>query len=271
MEYTKRDVESKGKQQQPEPRPLAPVKKEEWPKVVCTGNKYIRACGLTRATVHAYADSLHRQELTGFSDYEEWQAHKKKHQGVPLAKRASASPQRPTEASGSGGGARSSSPAGPAPLPPQPKKMPASKVAPAAGPETFQLSEAASSKASDGTRERWSITEDSALGAPDDEGALEELKSKVDAARLAGQGSAPSAAVSACGSAATGDDWNIVGPVQRQKRKLQTETSSDPATAEGPADSRSAASNASQTSKLSRVSAASINRAGAFFKKHPLR
>ena len=154
MESTSRDVESKGKQKQQEPKPLAPVKKGEWPRFLCTGNKYIHACRLTRATVQAYSDCLLRQELTGFSDYEEWQAHKKKHQGVPLAKQASASPQRPTQAAGSGEGARSTSPAGPAPLHPQPKKMPASKVAPAAGSESFQLSEGASSKAFDGTRER---------------------------------------------------------------------------------------------------------------------
>ena len=115
------------------------MKKEEWPRFLCTGDKYIKVCNLTRATFQKYSDSLRKQELTGFSDYEEWQAHKKKHQGVSLARRLSAeshqsspSPQRLATAAGSGEGTRSTSPAGPVSALPQPKKMPASKVDPAA-------------------------------------------------------------------------------------------------------------------------------------------
>ena len=57
VESTRRDVESKGKQKQQEPRPLAPVKKEEWPRFLRTGDKYIDACKLARATVRKYTDS----------------------------------------------------------------------------------------------------------------------------------------------------------------------------------------------------------------------
>ena len=225
-------------------------------KVLCIGEKYIKACNLTRATFQKYSDSLRKQELTGFSDYEEWQAHKKKHQGVSLARRLAAEshlsspyPQRLATAAGSGEGTRSTSPAGPASAPPQAKKMPASKADPSANTEFFKLSDAASSKASDGARERWSVSDDSALGAPDDEGAMEELRTKMDAARVISQRSAPSSVVSACSSGTVGDEWSLVKPAQRQKRK--------------------GASNASQTSKMSRTSVASINRAGAFFRRPP--
>ena len=78
---------------------------------------------------------------------------------------------------------------------------------------------------------------------------MEELRTKMDAARMITQSSAPSSAVSACSSTAVGADWSIVEPAQRQKRK--------------------GTSNASQASKLSRTSVASISRAGAFFKKPP--
>ena len=55
---------------------------------------------------------------------------------------------------------------------------------PATGAEFFKLSDAASSKNSEGVRERRSESADSSLGALDDEGAMEDLRTRVDAARL---------------------------------------------------------------------------------------
>ena len=78
---------------------------------------------------------------------------------------------------------------------------------------------------------------------------MEELRTRMDAARVISQRSAPSSAVSACSSSAVGAEWSLVEPAQRQKRK--------------------GASNAIQMSKASRTSVASISRACAFFKRPP--
>ena len=78
---------------------------------------------------------------------------------------------------------------------------------------------------------------------------MEELRTTMDAGRMFTQSSAPSSAVCACSSAAVGADWSIVEPAQGQKLK--------------------GTSNASQASKLSRISVASISRAGALFKRPP--
>ena len=213
----------------------------------------------TRATFHAYADFPFRQEPEGFSDNEDWQAHKRKQQGVPLSKQASPSPQRPAWASSSGEGTQPPSPAGPDSAPPP------------AATQSCPPSEVPSSKASEGAGESWSVSEDSAFGPPDDEAALKELQHKMDATRLEshGQGGGQSSAASACSSSATGAGWSLVENTQRQKRKRHTDVSREPATAKKPADARSTASCVSQASKLSHTSAASIARAAAFLNKHP--
>ena len=92
---TKRDVEAKKQQkpQEPEPKPLAPVKKEIWSSFLITGDKYIDACNVTRATFGECLESLRKQDLTGFSDYENHKAFKKSHQGSSKAKMLAAKAQ----------------------------------------------------------------------------------------------------------------------------------------------------------------------------------
>jgi len=124
--------------------------------------------------------------------------------------------------------------------------MPASKVDPATGAELFKMSDAASSKNSEGVRERWSESADSSLGVPDDEGAMDDLRIRVDAARLASQRSAPSSAVSAASSGTVGAEWNMVDQPRRPKRK--------------------GTSDVSHTSNASR-SSTNVSRASAFLKR----
>ena len=93
VESTKRDVASKTQQKPQEPRPLASVKKEDWPRFLLTGDKYISACNVTRTTFQEYSESLRKQDLTGFSDCGEMKEHKKNHQGVSKAKRLAAEPK----------------------------------------------------------------------------------------------------------------------------------------------------------------------------------
>ena len=117
------------------------------------------------------------------------------------------------------------------------------------GAQFYKLSDA-SSKSSDGTREKWSDSASSSRGTADDFGALGHLKSKIDAARLAdciASNRPPTPSVASTASS-TGADWNMVDPARLPKRK--------------------GASEASHTSKASK-SSTNVSRASAFLRKPP--
>ena len=222
-----------------------------------TGSKYIDACRVTRSTFRAYTEVLLERDLEGFSDYEVQRTFNKSQQGAPRAKMLAAqaqvlspSPQRQAAASGSRGRSRSPSTAGPAPAPPQPKSMPVPTVDPVTGAQFYKLSDMASSKNSDGAREKWSDSADSSRGASDDHGAFSHLKTNVDAARLADRRASQRSAISSAASAAssTRAEWNMVDAPPRPKRKGALE--------------------ASHTSKASR-SSTNVSRASAFLRKPP--
>ena len=123
------------------------------------------------------------------------------------AQMLSPSPQRQAAASGGGDRTRSSSPAGPVPAYPQPKRMPASKVDPATGAELFKMSDTASSNDSERVRESWAECADSSRDAPDDYGAMDDLRDRTDAARLADRLASKRSALSSAASAASSNAW----------------------------------------------------------------
>ena len=82
------------------------------------------------------------------------------------------------------------------------------------------MSDAASSENSEGVRERWSESADSSRAAPDDDGAMDDLRIRIDAARLASQHSSHSSAVSAASSGAVGAELEQKAKDERERPTL---------------------------------------------------